>query len=150
MKNCFLLLWFLFLVTSNINAQTANPSPADQKAIAALIDKYSDARERSDTALLKTILTGDVDQLVSTGEWRVGIASAIEGMLQSSASSPGTRTLTIDKIRLLRANCALVDCRYEIVNADTTRKMWSSFIVVASKGKWKISAIRNMMPAANK
>jgi uncharacterized protein (TIGR02246 family) len=142
-------MWLLAF-GSGIHAQDNQPTPAQQKAIAAVIDRYSDAREHNDTTLLKTILTGDVDQLVSTGEWRTGIASAIEGMMKSSAASPGTRSLTIDKIRMLRTNCAIVDCRYEIVAADsTTRKMWSSFMMVASKGVWKISAIRNMLPAAN-
>lgn len=150
MRNTFFLLSWLLAAGGGIHAQTNKPSSAQQKAIAALIDRYSEAREKSDTALLKTILTTDVDQLVSTGEWRTGIGAAIEGMLKSSAGSPGTRSLIIDKIRMLRANCALVDCRYEIANADsTTRKMWSSFMVVADRGTWKISAIRNMLPAAN-
>ena len=150
MKKIFILLSYLSSVGVGIHAQSNKPAPAQQKAIAALIDRYSEARERSDTALLKTILTADIDQLVSTGEWRTGIASAVEGMMKSSAASPGNRSLMIDKIRMLRANCAMVDCRYEIANADSiTRKMWSSFIVVADKGVWKITAIRNMLPAAN-
>jgi len=150
MKNSFFLLLYLLCSGAGLHAQTNKPQPAQQKAIAALIDRYSEARERSDTALLKTILTADVDQLVSTGEWRTGIASAVEGMMKSSAASPGNRSLMIDKIRMLRANCAMVDCRYEIANADsTTRKMWSSFIVVADKGVWKVCAIRNMLPATN-
>lgn len=44
---------------------------------------------------------------------------------------------------------ALVDCRYEIQNPDSTsRKMWSSFIVVIEEKSWKIAAIRNMLPSA--
>ncbi len=98
--------------------------------------------------LLKTILTTDVDQLVSTGEWRNGIGASVEGMLKSSGNSPGTRTLNIEKIRLLNQNSAIVDCKYEIQDKDgTTRKMWSTFIVLSDKKVWKISAIRNMMPA---
>jgi len=113
-----------------------------------LIDKYSEAREKRDTILLKNILTLDVDQLVSTGEWRDGIAASVKGMLSSSANSPGTRTLTIERLRLLNQRNALVDCKYEIQNADgTTRKMWSSFVVVSERGIWKISAIRNMLPS---
>jgi len=53
-----------------------------KKKITSLIDQYSEAREKRDTLLLKTILTSDVDQLVSTGEWRVGINAAIEGMMK--------------------------------------------------------------------
>lgn len=149
MKNILLLLLCFLATTVESKAQDNKPTTAQQKAISAVIDRYSEARERSDTALLKTILIKDVDQLVSTGEWRTGIGAAIEGMLKSSANSPGTRILTVDKIRMLDANCAIVDCHYEIENSNTTRKMWSSFIVVADKETWKISAIRNMLPAGN-
>ena len=121
----------------------------EQKAISSLIDHYSEAREKRDTVLLKKILTTDVDQLVSTGEWRVGINAAVEGMMRSSANSPGTRTLTIDKIRMLNPTTAIVDCKYEIQNTDSTmRRMWSVFIVVVEKEAWKISAIRSMLPAS--
>ena len=128
-----------------------NSTAADhhRKAINFLIDQYSEAREKRDTVLLKTILTTDVDQLVSTGEWRIGIGTAIQGMLKSSANSPVTRTLDVDKIRMINPTSAIVDCRYEIKNTDgTTRKMWSSFIVIEDEKKWKISAIRNMLPVS--
>jgi hypothetical protein len=91
-----------------------------------------------------------VDQLVSTGEWRVGVNAAVEGMMKSSANSPGTRTLHIEKIQTITPSSAIVDCRYEIQNTDgTARKMWSTFIVIADKKTWKIMAIRNMLPAPN-
>lgn len=149
-KTALLLLHltgFLFLY----GQQTATVNDKQQKAIASLIDQYSRARETRDTALLKDILTPDVDQLVSTGEWRAGIHAAVEGMMKSSASRPGTRTLHIENIQLIAASSAFVDCRYEIQNADgSARKMWSTFIVVADKKIWKIRAIRNMLPAPNK
>ena len=120
-----------------------------RKAIIFLIDQYSEAREKRDTVLLKTILTTNVDQLVSTGEWRNGIGAAVQGMLKSSANSPGTRTLKVDKIRMLNLTTAIVDCKYEIQNTDSSlRRMWSTFILVAEKETWKISAIRNMLPAS--
>jgi hypothetical protein len=131
---------------------TTTVNDKQQKAISFLIDQYSQAREKRDTILLKSILTPDVDQLVSTGEWRVGINDAVEGMMKSSANSPGTRTLHIEKIQMVTTSSAIVDCRYEIQNADgsTVRKMWSTFIVVADKETWMIRAIRNMLPAPNK
>src|SRR4051812_1718779 len=96
MKNILLLLALITAGTNRLLAQMNMPSPAQAKAITALIDHYSEAREKSDTTLLKTILTDDIDQLVSSGEWRSGIRPAIEGMLKSSTGSPGKRTLTID------------------------------------------------------
>src|SRR6187399_3072653 len=130
--------------------QDATVNDKRQKAITSLIDQYSRAREKRDTTLLKTILTPGVDQLVSTGEWRVGINAAVEGMMKSSANSPGTRTLHVEKIQTITPSSAIVDCRYEIQNTDgTVRKMWSTFIVIADKKTWKIMAIRNMLPAPN-
>lgn len=150
MKNIFILLLLNVTGIPFLYAQHNTPNDQQQKAIAILIDQYSEAREKSDTILLKTILTTDVDQLVSTGEWRNGISAAVQGMLRSSANSPGTRTLHIENTRMINSTTAIVDCRYEIKNTDgTVRKMWSTFLVVAEKKKWKISAIRNMLPASS-
>jgi hypothetical protein len=118
------------------------------KDIYSLIDAYSEARDKKDTVLLKSILTADIDQLVSTGEWRNGIGQSIEGMMRSSAANPGDRKLIIDKIRFLNKDTGIVDARYEIKNPDgSDRKMWSTFIVVLSDNKWKITSIRNMLPS---
>ena len=149
MKNIALLLLYNLIVPMLLFSQDNLPGAQQRKAITAVIDQYSEAREKRDTTLLKTILTNDVDQLVSTGEWRNGMSAAVEGMLRSSASTPGTRTLHIEKIRMLNTNSAIVDCKYEIQNKDgTARKMWSTFLVIAVKENWKISAIRNMLPVS--
>ena len=148
MKKTALLLLSHLACIIVLYGQVATGNDKLQKTITSLIDQYSQAREKRDTDLLKTILTPDVDQLVSTGEWRTGIKAAVEGMMKSSANSPGTRTLHIEKIQTISSSSAIVDCRYEIQNADgTARKMWSTFIVVADKETWKIRAIRNMLPA---
>lgn len=149
-KHITLPLFFSLTCAGSLYSQDNIADSHHKKAIEFLIDQYSKAREQKDTALLKTILTADVDHLVSTGEWRNGMAAAVDGMLASSATSPGTRTLRIEKIRMLGSNNAIVDCKYEIQNKDgTIRQMWSTFIVVADKAIWKISAIRNMLPARN-
>ena len=149
MKNNFLLLLLNLAGSSLLYGQNNIPDDHQRKAITYLIDQYSEAREKMDTALLKTILTTDVDQLVSTGEWRNGIDASVQGMLKSTTNSPGTRTLKVDKIRMFNVHTALVDCKYEIQNRDgSTRKMWSTFLVVENKKKWEITAIRNMLPAS--
>ena len=130
-------------------AQTSEKQKADSNEILHLINQYSSARDSRDTVLLRQILTGDVDQLVSSGEWRNSMDAAIKGMLNSSTSNPGDRKLTVEKIRFLSENSALVDARYIITNPDQTiRKMWSSFVVVRNKKNWQISAIRNMLPSS--
>jgi hypothetical protein len=80
---------FFLLRRSSLKAQIKNFYPA-----------VFAGRETRDTILLKKILTTDIDQLVSTGEWRAGIGTAIEDMPRSSASSP-RRKLS----RLIRCGC---------------------------------------------
>ena len=137
----------LMLTTFTFSQDTMSTNEHEQK-IQTLIDIYSQARTKKDSAVLRSILTADIDQLVSSGNWRKGKKESLQGMLRSSASNPGTRTLKIEKIRFLNSVSAIADARYQIRNADgTVRKMWSTFIVVYAEDKWKITAIRNMLPA---
>ncbi|MEN2281379.1 nuclear transport factor 2 family protein [Algoriphagus sp. SE2] len=150
MKTLLTLFTFYLIFSFSSIAQTSNHTKEDSQAILNLINSYSKSRDTKDTVLLKKILTKDIDQLVSSGVWRSGIKEAIAGMMQSSTSNPGERTLHVEKIRFLGEEVALVDARYEIKNADgSIRKMWSSFMVVDDGKSWRISAIRNMLPAGN-
>jgi uncharacterized protein (TIGR02246 family) len=146
-KTIFLILVYPILCTPLLFAQH-QLSNEDQIKILALIDDYSKARENQDTLLLKSILTEEVDQLVSSGEWRTGISEAMKGMQRSTASNPGQRQLKVEKSRLLNETCAIIDARYEIIGDDgaSTRRMWSTFLVVKEENNWKISGIRNMLP----
>ena len=148
MKKISLFIFIILLVSVTVLAQNSTPELKHKKEIYSLIENYTKSRETIDTILLKSILTTDVDQLVSSGEWRIGIEGAMKGMVRSSTSNPGNRTIKIEKIRFLNTESAIVDTRYEIQNADgTARKMWSTFIVVYKDKNWQITAIRNMLPA---
>lgn len=130
-----------------LSAQDKKDEDPRIRDIYILIDNYSQARDKKDTVLLKNILTSNVDQLVSSGEWRNGIGEAVQGMMRSSENNPGTRTLTVEKIRFFDNMNGIADARYEIKSKEgTIRKMWSTFVVVNDNGKWKIAAIRNMLP----
>jgi len=147
MKYIFLFIYFNFIVTGFINAQDIIIYDKEKQDIFSLIDQYTQARENKDTTLLNNILTVDIDQLVSSGEWRNDKDASLNGMLRSSRNNPGTRSIKIDKIRFFNSESAIVDARYEIQNANgTSRKMWSTFIVVYVGDMWKITAIRNMLP----
>lgn len=147
-KALFILMVLNLLPVHVLTGQADKEKDARIQDIYGLIANYSLAREMQDTVLLKSILTEDVDQLVSSGEWRTGLNKAMEGMQRSSAGNPGSRTLTVERIRFLDPKNALADARYVIKNNfGETRKMWSTFVVVLHQDKWKIAAIRNMLPA---
>lgn len=142
-----ILLLFLFFIPNLVFSQITTRQKEDAVKIHQLIDQYSQARETQDTVLLKRILTEDIDQLVSSGEWRIGIAESLKGMQSSTQSNPGSRRLKVEKIKFLSEEIALVDCRYTIESPNgTERNMWSSFTVLFHKNQWKITAIRNMNP----
>ncbi|MDA1122572.1 MAG: SgcJ/EcaC family oxidoreductase [Bacteroidetes bacterium] len=148
MKNTLVLIFLSTIVTPFLYAQDTTAKTEQEQLIQSLINKYTEAREKRDTVLLESILTDDIDQLVSSGVWRIGKDTAKQGMMQSSQSNPGSRTITVDKVRFLTSECGIADARYEIQNTDgTARRMWSTFVVVYDKDRWRIAAIRNMLPA---
>jgi uncharacterized protein (TIGR02246 family) len=125
------------------------------------VKQYNNAREANDPKAIEALFVADADQLVSSGEWRRGRDVLVKGAMASSARTGGTRTLTVETIRMVSPDVAIADARYEISGlADgSTRKMWSTFVVVReglaggaesppAQRRWRISAIRNMLPAA--
>ena len=83
------------------------------------------------------------------GEWRRGRDELVRGTLASSKNNAGTRTITLKTIRFPTSDVAIADGEYVIGagQASAARNMWTSFVLVRSQGRWKISAIRNMLPA---
>ena len=122
----------------------------DEAAVRDAVKLYVDARERGDATALNGLFTADADQLVSSGEWRRGRDELVRGTLASSKSNAGTRTITIKTIRFPASDVAIADGEYVIGASQTSaaRNMWTSFVLIRSDGRWRISAIRNMLPAA--
>jgi len=116
----------------------------DAAAIKKLVQNYLDARDHRDAKALEALFVPDVDQLVSSGEWRKGREAVVKGTLASSESTAGRRTITVETVRHVGKDVAVADGRYEIGD----RKMWSSFVVLRTAEGWKIAGIRNMLPAA--
>jgi uncharacterized protein (TIGR02246 family) len=123
---------------------------SDEAAIRAVVQKYVDARESMDAHAIEALFTNDADQLVSTGEWRKGRGELVRGTMASSQSSGGKRTITVVSVRLVAPDVAIVDGRYEITGmaGGGMRAMWSSLVLTHKSDGWRITAIRNMLPAA--
>ena len=116
----------------------------DEAAVREVVKNYVDARDRSAAKDIEALFTADADQLTSSGEWRRGRDEIVRGTLASSKANPGTRTITIETVRFPAPGVAVADGRYHI----GTRNMWTSFVMVRVQNTWRISAIRNMLPAA--
>src|SRR4051794_15582871 len=128
-------------------AQSSAGSPADDAAVREVVRKYVDAREARDPKAVAALFTADADQLVSSGEWRLGRDNVVTGSLASSAQG-GTRRIEVERVRMVGNGVAIADGRYSITGADAAdRRMWSTFVMIKDAGAWRIAAIRNMLPA---
>jgi uncharacterized protein (TIGR02246 family) len=146
-RSAFTALLATLLLTA---APAAAQAPAsDDAAIRAVVAAYAAARDQADGTALAALFTADADQLVSSGEWRRGRPAVVQGSLASSRQNEGARTFTIETVRVVAANVALVDSRYDITPpGGQARRMWASWLLVKDGTGWKIAAIRNMLPAS--
>jgi uncharacterized protein (TIGR02246 family) len=146
-----------FAATSVLATPFASASAQDvdrdhEAPIRRLVQKYVDAREAEDPKAIEPLFTPDADQLVSDGTWRRGRDELVKGMLESSRKNPARRTITVEAVRLLSTDVALVDGRYvQKGQADEkAREMWTTITVKRGGDGWRIAAIRNMLPAATR
>lgn len=144
MSTLQLLVIFIF------SLMTPHAQSNADDAIRDVVKKYVEAREKIDPKAIEALFTNDADQLVSSGEWRKGREAVVRGTVTSSQSNSGRRTITVESIRYLSIDVALVDGRYELSGqaGGETRKMWTTLLIKRTQDGWRIAAIRNMLPAA--
>jgi uncharacterized protein (TIGR02246 family) len=134
--------------SGSAQAPTGSPS-AEDLAVRAIVRRYVDGREAGDPKAVAALFTADADQLVSSGEWRLGRDNVVTGSLASSAQGGGTRRIEVERVRFVSRDVAIADGRYSITGLEAgDRRMWSTFVMVKEAGEWRIAAIRNMLPAA--
>ena len=138
------------VVALPVFAQSSSPTSGDEAPIRDLVQKYVDAREEQDPQAVRSLFTSDADQLVSSGEWRRGQEAVVKGTMASSHRTGGHRTITVETVRFLSPDVAIADGRYELTGlaGGSTRKMWTTIVATRQSGRWRIAAIRNMLPAA--
>lgn len=122
----------------------------DEAAIREIVSKYVDARERIDPKAVEELFTSDADQFVSSGEWRKGRDAVVRGTMESSRRTGGKRSITVESVRMLTQDVAIADGRYELTGlaGGSSRNMWTTLVLKRTEKGWRISAIRNMLPAA--
>ena len=143
-----LLVLCLAAVSSPV-AQDPGMATTDDVAVKTVIRNYVNARELRDPAAIEGLFTTDADQHTTSGEWRRGRAQVTSGSLASSTQNPGDRTITVETVRLITPDVAIADGPYEITTGGSVRRMWTTIVLERERGAWRITAIRNMVPATN-
>jgi uncharacterized protein (TIGR02246 family) len=137
------------LIAGSVGALRAQAGLPREAEIHDVVRRYVEAREARDPKAIEALFTADADQLVSSGEWRRGRDAVVKGTLASSAATGGSRTITVETVRMLGPDVAIADGRYEIsgLAGGEMRRMWTTFVLARQNSTWRISAIRNMLPA---
>lgn len=135
--------------SQNAGELSADMSDSDtEAAISELLSQYLETRAQNNEQGLLALLTEDVDQLTTSGILRSGRAEVSSGSLATTRNNSGDRSITIDTIRFIRPDVAMVNARYDIVNRRNgpDSHYLTSFLVIMEDQRWRISAIRNMQP----
>lgn len=136
----------LMVLSVSAGMATLRAADGDEAAVRALVARYVEAREARDRAALDALFTEDADQLVSSGEWRRGRAALVPGALASSERTQGVRRIEVDSVRVIAPGVAIADGVYTIAGSGRP-PMRATIIAVQQGGAWRITAIRNMLPA---
>jgi uncharacterized protein (TIGR02246 family) len=134
------------LLSGTLSAQT--PPDQDEQKIRGVVAEYMAARNENSPEAVRKLFTPDADQLVSTGEWRKGLADLVRGTSSSSRKEAGKSSITVESVRLVDRDVSIVDGRYRTVSLNgATREMWTTLVMKRIGTDWRITAIRNMLPA---
>ena len=121
-------------------------SPEDESAIRKVLAESMAAFNEHRPNLIPEATTDDFDVVNPPGTYTRGkpdFQEAFRGAFRS-AKMVGT----VDRIRFIRPDVALVDGTFEISGSDITPapKGFRTFVLVKENGRWKITALRQMIP----
>ncbi len=144
----FLVLWCIVSIAPSLGQNSVRGN--NEAAVREIVSKYVDARERIDPTAVEALFMSDADQLVSSGEWRRGREAVVRGTMESSRSTGGRRSITVESVRFITTEVAIADGRYELtaLAGGATRQMWTTLVLKRTESGWRIAAIRNMLPTA--
>lgn len=149
MKSCWILILLApGMFSTAATAQQTLSRSEDETAIRQTVQAYIETRESNNREGLIALLTADVDQLVSTGNMRASRDAVVNGSLSTTASTGGSRQISIESIRFLSPEIAIGDGPYDVVGRvdGPDRHYKTTMVFQRVDGAWKIAAIRNMQP----
>jgi uncharacterized protein (TIGR02246 family) len=140
----------LILSASTAFAKTGDVSTEDSKAIDAILKEYEAGLNSGAASRIGALLLSDANR-IDVGGTSFSTAKDIENNYAELLSGPmkGAKfTLEKKGLRLINPNAAILDSTFKIELAGNAGVIsgFATKILVKSKGKWKIMAIRGMIP----
>jgi uncharacterized protein (TIGR02246 family) len=123
-------------------------SPEDESAIRKLLAEITAAFNQHRGDLISAASTDDFDLVNPPGTYSSGkpdLGDSFRGAFRNARV-----VATIQRIRFIRPDVALVDGTFEISGSEITPapKGLRTFVLVKENGRWMITALRQMIPSA--
>ena len=139
----------LVSVSALLCAAGTGGSPQDESAIRKVLAEDTAAFNEHRPNLIPEATSDDFDLVNLPGIYSSGkpdLRDAFRGAFRNAKM-----VATIDRIRFIRPDVALVDGTFEISGSDITPapKGLRTFVLVKENGRWMITALRQMTPVAS-
>jgi len=127
------------MLTGNSRLVGQHRNAADEAAIKRMIKETADAFNNKNAHRVVELATPDVDQ--NHGDKIYHLDDA--GLKEDFSSAPNmTRTYTVQRVRFIRPDVAMVDVRADLQIGTEQSASHLGFIVVNNDGKWVTAAVR--------
>jgi uncharacterized protein (TIGR02246 family) len=143
-----LALLFLVIALTTTAAARQAPPTTDQRALASLVESWTNARSANDAEAMRPLFAERVDRVnLPTGEvestTRDELIAYFAKGFSGSAKGTHAKSITIRPV-LLSATAGLVDHTYTMYNPDGSAigVGHTTFVAVKDAGAWKIVAVR--------
>lgn len=135
------------------SAPAAKGTPADEKAIQAVLDTFLDAWNKHNANLFASVFAEDADFTNVVGQSAHGRAAieAFHAPLFASAFKDSNQTFSSVRIRMVRPDVAAVDAEWRMTGATSrdgrpipVRRGLLNFTMTKEGGAWQILVMHNM------
>jgi uncharacterized protein (TIGR02246 family) len=131
-------------------------SDGDEAAIRKVHADFAAAWNRHDAAALASDWTPTADLINPEGRWTKGKAELQKNFAEEQAGifKSSTFTSTVQSVRIVNPQMAIVDAAFEIQNATPpdsapmTQKGLYKAVMVKESGKWRTASVMAMVPVA--
>jgi len=146
-------IWACMSFAVMLCAAATKGTPEDEQAIRKLIAEIEAGWNRHDAKAVSALATEDFDIVVPPGNYTGGRAENETGLQRSFSTvfKNARDTVTIDRIRFIRPDVALVDGTFEITGSEIPGpppKGLQTLLLVREDGRWMVTALRRMIPVA--